>query len=208
MLFVSRYRAFQAVVQSQEVDYRVMPNGKVHPVETLPEVVATFNEDGYLTPRERLAAWNQLRAMGEGALPAMPLTVSGVLSSEEGGTPFSQSDPSYRVSTFRTDSVEDPERRKLFEERLMQRECGFGTDYVLVESGGVPKPWPKYDDVDAKTAHTVIPARVRDLGLDPAVVLEYEMASANRPAVVEALNALVAKAAEDAFEQRPLEVTL
>jgi hypothetical protein len=206
MLFVSKYSANHVGIQSEVVDI-VTIDGALRPRIVKPELGAQFSQGCLMKPSERYAAVRMMREQwgGDAAFGAMPETHSGVIQDGTNRS-YEASDPNWRVSGFRTDDPNQcpPDLRSLYEERLMTRECGLNIDYILVEHGGVEKPWPTYD----KTHHNKIATMVAEMGLDPHDVLAYEIASKNRPGVVSSLESLVSAQADRALDDRPLEVTI
>ena len=201
MLFVSKYSQNCVGIQSEVKDI-VQIDGVLQPRVIKPQLLAQFSEGVMMTVRERQAAVRLMREKwGEHALGAMPDVNEGVL--QDGTTrSYSGSDPLVRVSGFRTDDqgLVPEDLRTLYEERLMSPACGFNTDYVLVESGGLSKPWPTYDDLGQGAALS-IPKTVRDLGIDATYVMEYELATKNRPGVVEGLRKLILEKSEESLDQ-------
>jgi hypothetical protein len=200
---------YSLTVQTDEAQ-TVVVNGKHVNIESQPLFEVRFSQGCVMTPMERRAAVNAIKARGEHALGAVPYTTAGVIDSQErgiGGHTFQATDEMFRIAGWRSDDpanyhgVDQADLQAKAEDKLLDPRLGFGVDWVLVEAGGVPKPWPAYHDAQDKE----IPVIVKALGLDPQFVLEYEQATADRPVVVKALEAMVGEHAEEAFENRPLE---
>lgn len=116
--------------------------------------------------------------------------------------------PDFNFSLFDTEWITDRDDREEAEKALLSN-ADNGDWYVKVDAVIVPAPWPNYDKVRAKKGMTVaetIANKCAEDGYNPQVVLSYEKAHANRPAVVEALEALSNNAAALAEEAEALEV--
>lgn len=116
--------------------------------------------------------------------------------------------PDFNFSLYDTEWIADRDDREIAEKALLEN-TDYGDWYVKVDAIAVPAPWPNYDKVRAKKGMTVaetISSKCAEDGYNPQVVLSYEKAHANRPAVVEALEALVNDAAALAEESEALEV--
>lgn len=100
-----------------------------------------------------------------------------------------------RVSSFDTATIDNPDLRKVVEEKLLATQ---GIDnHLLAERPKVAAPWPAYDKVHPSK----IAAKVAEDGYDPKAVIAYERDNKNRQSVIEALEALVTEApAEELVE--------
>jgi len=106
-------------------------------------------------------------------------------------------DPLWRLSSFDTDEAAKKhgwtaDEKARFEE-VLRNSPSNGSDYIIVDTPRVPKPWPKYDDLVVIGRRTIemvakeIAETVSSLGLDPDFVSAYERENANRPEVLAAL---------------------
>lgn len=66
----------------------------------------------------------------------------------------------------------------------LRNSSDFGSDFVEIIAAQAPKPWPTYDEMDEADD---IAQLVTFLGLEPGVVVKYELENKNRPEVIEAL---------------------
>ena len=108
----------------------------------------------------------------------------GVPNDESG---VRQIDPlATRLSSFDTSTIDNPELRKVVEERLLAWQNA--NDHILAEKPSVAAPWPTYDSVHPSK----IAAKVKEDGYDPKLVADYERNHKNRASVIQALEALVA----------------
>lgn len=206
MIFVSKYRDYTVVIDPGKSAWRAAgPGGRMVEYEEFPELVARFHQ-GDLNPRVLNAAM-RLLWVGDRPFGAMLSTVSGVIDSgeSEAGQAYEAADPRWRLSGFNTEDTArvPPEHREYVEERMLTRECGFGTDYVLVDAGGFEKPWPAYDKIGQGAAQK-IPSMTKELGLDARDVIEYERNKKNRPGVIEALTALIDESREREENNAPI----
>jgi hypothetical protein len=100
--------------------------------------------------------------------------------------------PDFNFSLYDTEWLEDAEDRADAEKALLEN-ADNGVWYVKVDAIEVPLPWPNYNKVRAKSGSTVaaeIARRCEEDGYDTDHVIDYEKTHANRPAVLEALEAL------------------
>lgn len=91
--------------------------------------------------------------------------------------------------------------QKIIDERLVELQATFPSEYRIVEKPATPKPWPTYDDtpledvIDKKTGETVqlgIKSLQKLSGWSPEQIRLYEVENANRSEVVEAMETLEA----------------
>ena len=206
MLFVSKYRHNTVSIQSEVKDV-VQIDGVLQARIVKPEIIVQFTESTPMSTKEARAAIRLFKERwGEHALGAQPAIHEGVMS-DGTNRKYDASDPIVRLGAFRTESITDPELRAFHEKKLMEPGSGYNTDYVLVEAGGLSKPWPAYDEVGQGAALS-IPKTVKDLGIDPDHVLEYELATKNRPGVVEGLRKIILERQEASLDQRSYEVVV
>lgn len=113
-------------------------------------------------------------------------------------------DPFTRVSWFDSRVAQDENNwtdteHDLVVERL---DAIAGVDFVRADQPKLAAPWPAYDTLKAQGKRTVemvaekIVEKVQEDGYDPGIVLQYERENASRPAVVAALEALIAPTVE------------
>jgi hypothetical protein len=96
-------------------------------------------------------------------------------------------DPIYRMSVFDTRTLDEGQRE--IAEAFMRHQLQIGnTDFIIVESTPIPRPWPNYDRTkDAKK----IAAKVVEDGYKIQDVIDYErLFGQNRADVIEALEAV------------------
>lgn len=108
--------------------------------------------------------------------------------------------PLYRCSVFDTCAQGWDDETRLFVERRLEADAGYGKDWLRADPPVILPPWPSYDKLRGRgnqTTAELLAGEVAKLGLDPAEVIEYETGHQNRPAVLEALNALKAAAPEE-----------
>jgi len=110
------------------------------------------------------------------------------------GSPF---DPTNRIASFDTASIEDKELRARVEKAMLENpECGRSDCYILVEKPKLEAPWPDYGNLVPKGKRTIemvadkIANTVANTGIDPDSVILYERENENRPEVIEALEGL------------------
>lgn len=84
-----------------------------------------------------------------------------------------------------------------FVEQALTNAPSNGIEYVICAAPKIAKPWDKYDEFVGEDAVAKILYTVDLIGADPKAVLRYERENSNRPEVIEALEALVEKDAED-----------
>lgn len=184
MRFISKYRAYSLVVQRTKSPEWAFAHG----VKAQPGIVADFQQAG-----RGLSPWEIDEA-------ARVFDFTGVSAGE---------DPINRLSFFDTELHGDAygwdkATREKAEKRLMSGES-FGTDYIVVERPKLVAPWPSYDNltVHGRRTEQIVAEKVAEIaregGYDVASVVAYERENANRPKVIEALEAL---ATED--EPEPL----
>lgn len=96
-------------------------------------------------------------------------------------------DAIYRLSVFDTRTLGEEERELV--EEFMRNQLQIGnTDFIIVETTAIPRPWPNYDRIkDVKK----ITAKVVEDGYKVQDVIDYEkLFGQNRPDVIEALEAI------------------
>lgn len=116
--------------------------------------------------------------------------------------------PDFGFSLFDSEWITDKDDREIAEKALLDN-VDNGDWYVKIDAISVPPPWPNYEKVRAKKGMTVaetIATKCLEDGYNPHVVLSYERAHANRAAVVEALEKIVADRDALAEEAAALEV--
>lgn len=106
---------------------------------------------------------------------------NGMPTEEDEVTPI---DPLYRLSSFDTSSISDPEERKLYE-TVLQNSFSNGVDYIYVPKPAVAPPWPAYDTFKG-TPEKLVERLVED-GHSLHAVLEYERDHQNREKVIFAI---------------------
>lgn len=104
-------------------------------------------------------------------------------------------DVGFRIGTFDTDMQGYDEKTKAFVEEKMQESMYFGNDYILLELVRLPAPWPGYDKLRSPKK---IVELVDETGSDVEDVIAYERENANRGDVIDALEALLVPAEDDA----------
>lgn len=98
--------------------------------------------------------------------------------------------PDYRIGVFDSEQAQlenawSDDTRRMVEQGLLDLER---YDYVLpLPKTTTPAPWPNYDEYRGSVSQLV--KKLEDDGHDIALVLEYERAVQNRPALVSALEA-------------------
>ena len=110
-------------------------------------------------------------------------------------------DPFTRVGVLDTDEEAlrqnwTPEEKE-FVEQALAKAPSSGIEYVICSPPKTVKPWDKYDEFVGEDAVEKILYTVDLIGADPKSVLRYEQENLNRQEVIEALEALVEKDAED-----------
>lgn len=110
-------------------------------------------------------------------------------------------DPATRCGWLDTDDEAlrqnwSDEDKAFVEERLLNGSAN-GVEYVVCSAPKTAKPWPKYDDVVGADAAAQIAWQVDQLGIDPKSVKRYERENAAREDVINALDDLIEKDAED-----------
>lgn len=60
---------------------------------------------------------------------------------------------------------------------------GYGTDYIMVEKPRLEPPWPTYDQLRKPSEIVQV---VKTTGIDPALVIAYEMENEGRESVIHA----------------------
>jgi hypothetical protein len=103
----------------------------------------------------------------------------------------------WRIGTFDTSTIDDPELRELVEQALLNHD-GYGRDYMVFEKPRTPKPWANYDNLKAQGRRTndmvadEICRLVLEIGVDVGQTMGYESENLNRPEVMAALERLAA----------------
>jgi hypothetical protein len=115
-------------------------------------------------------------------------------------------DPTIHFGFFDTAWIGD-EKRRADAEKALDEHGLKGIEYIEITSAALVPPWPTYDAI-GQGATMKIPATVKDLGLDPTHVMEYEAATKNRQGVIEALGKLIEVEAEAAEDEASLSRTL
>ena len=105
-------------------------------------------------------------------------------------------DPLYRLSSFDTATIHDPEERELYEQ-VLKGSFANGVDYIYVERPELAPPFPAYDSFKGATAELV--KKLQADGHSLHSVLEYEQSHQNRSDVIFAIEQgiLDAKAVEE-----------
>jgi len=113
-------------------------------------------------------------------------------------------DPFTRVGVLDTDDEAKRQNwdaeEKAFVEQALANAPSNGIEYVICSPPKTVKPWDKYDEFEGEDAVEKILYTVDLIGADPKSVLRYEQENLDRQDVVEALQALVEKDAEDVIE--------
>lgn len=107
--------------------------------------------------------------------------------------------PDFNFSLYDTTWLEDAEDRADAEKALLEN-ADNGVWYVKVDAIEVPLPWPNYNKVRAKSGSTIaaeIARRCEEDGYEVTHVIDYEKTHANRPTVLEALEALGKRTADE-----------
>ena len=86
----------------------------------------------------------------------------------------------------------DEEREAIEQWMIMRLETGQSTDFMLADKQPVPPPWPTYD----QTEEARISKMVEELGLNPQLVVDYELDNASRLSVLDAMGVLLSKEPE------------
>jgi hypothetical protein len=105
----------------------------------------------------------------------------------------------YRLGVFdsfqaQQDNNWSDDDRQEVERKLVER-AGASRDFIIVSKPKIPAPWSSYDELTVHGRRTAahvaekIVQIVRDTGVNPDSVLQYELENANRPEVVEAVRA-------------------
>lgn len=112
-----------------------------------------------------------------------------------------EEDPFTRLGVLDTD--EEAKRQnwnaeeKAFVEEALFKAPANGIEYVICSAPKTKRPWDKYDEFTGDEAVAKILYTVDLIGADPNLVLRYEKENLDRADVVEALEDLVSKDAED-----------
>lgn len=188
--YVAKYKRYSICYQRDIVEHYATGESRV----LKPLLNCEFDLYGSMLPHEMEAARG--RFINTGTMLEMD-TVTTV-------------DVAYRFSVFdsvafaREKGLDDAELAKLdlwLQNKDPQRaNHAEGHDYIYVEAPVLAPPWPAYDTfrgVRGAPTGPRIAERVQEDGYDPAVVLEYERANANRQEVIDALEALLAPAPVD-----------
>lgn len=116
-------------------------------------------------------------------------------------------DPTLHFGVFYLDWIPDLKRRAEAERALDSH--GFnGVEFVEVIAEALPKPWPTYDKIAPQGRDKKIVAMVRELGLSPMGVFEYEQANQNQQVVLAALLELAEAQQSEAEDEASLERVL
>jgi hypothetical protein len=181
MRFVSKFQKFSIKIRPHiEV---VQANGQRHIVQQ--GLFCQF-EPGDVTDWEVKAAFATFKFNG---MPTEEDEVTAI-------------DPLYRLSSFDTSTIADPETRKLYEV-VLQNSFSNGVDYIYVPKPEVAPPWPTYDRYKAKGEElpAAIVRRVLEDGHSLHTVLEYEREHQNRPDVVFAIEQAILEHREPVEEE-------
>lgn len=166
--FVSPYTAFRLRVIAE--DGVQLPNGLFN--TTRPSFFAQFR-GGDFTDYEKALAYERFGQIMR----------SGSRMEADMVTPASTD---WRIGTFDTATIPDPDLRAEVEQRMLKKldEPGMAQFFALAEKPKVAKPWPKYDEI--KSAKAIVDT-VNALGLNREDVAAYERDNQNRKEVLEAL---------------------
>lgn len=113
-------------------------------------------------------------------------------------------DPFTRVGVLDTDDEAKrqnwtPEEKE-FVEQALAKAPSSGIEYVICSPPKTVKPWDKYDEFVGEDAVEKILYTVDLIGAEPKSVLRYEQENLGRQDVIEALEELAEKDAEDVIE--------
>lgn len=183
--FVSPYGRYCCKIRKQKIE--LLADGSYR--ELLHGLYAQFQENEY-NEREREAAYQRFGSQ---------IHMGARFEDQYLTVPASQE---WRIGTFDTAWIDDPDDRKLVEEGLLSHRKN-GIDFIQVERVRIQPPWPAYDKVKAggrgRTNETValeIAEKVQEDGHDVGMVIAYERENQNRPEVIAALEALTVEDAE------------
>jgi hypothetical protein len=140
----------------------------------------TLQEPIYLTfEHEGLMYDNEVREARE------TFALRGQYQHRDEATPV---DPIYRFSVFDTKNIADEADREIAEAFMLDQKAKGNTDFIIVETTSIPRPWPNYDRIkDPKK----IVAKVVEDGYTVQDVIDYEkLFGQNRADVIEALEAI------------------
>jgi hypothetical protein len=90
------------------------------------------------------------------------------------------------------------EFQKRIEDRLVELQAIFPSQYIIVEKPALAKPWPSYDE----TAPEDIEAVMASTGVSADTVIAYETENEQRDEVLDLLRAVKAEADEAGIEVR------
>lgn len=227
MRFVSRSANYTFIVRG-ETDYEVFEtaDGTMIPRHIKKQALIVEFKHGMAYPDEAYAAllhWSgmptqrtdpeRVNANGTAAADifgAVPYQ-RGIVLQDVAGRISGVSNPSrpdFNFSLFDSEWIEDADDRKEAEQALLENSDN-GVWYVKVDALKVDPPWPNYNKIRAKKGMTIaqtIAAKCEEDGYSVSAVLAYEKAHADRPAVVEALEALENNIAAAVEESEALEV--
>jgi hypothetical protein len=123
--------------------------------------------------------------------------------------------PLTRVSVFDSEAYvqrfpkdERDQIQKVIDNRLVELQQIFPSEFRIVEKPATAKPWPTYDeneledtfDEDGEVVLGILSLQ-RLSGWSPEQIRLYEVENDNRPEVIAAMEALEAEAAENASEE-------
>jgi hypothetical protein len=182
MRFISKFQSYKFIAVHEEVE--LLASGQAKRIA--PGFICEFTHGG-TNDYERDIALQTFKFNG--------------VPRDESGT--RHIDPVFRVSSYDTAVIENPDLRKKVEKALL---AGQGAEnHILTEKPTVAAPWPSYDRLVAQGKRTVdmvadkIASTVTDQGYDVSEVLAYEVANLNRPVVLAALEALKVAEPEEAL---------
>jgi len=182
MIFVSKYGAYKVFAIKQK--YNPVTGAILDPgftVEFVPDVIDAHMDVLREQERRGLLKFNGTPRDANTHLPV---------------------DPAERCSSFDTSAIPDTDLREKVEQALLAAP-DFGKAFWQFDRPRKDAPWPAYDSLVAQGRRTIdmvaekIAATVTENGYDPAQVIAYEQANANRPLVVAALEQLTTPKVEE-----------
>lgn len=138
-------------------------------------ILAQFERSGLMKWEEQAALESfNFSGLAEGV---HPLSTVGVYDSE-------------LAVQFIADTSEREAKQKLIDKRLTELQKMFPSQFIIVEKPALAAPWPTYDTMESvEDILTVMQAT----GVSPQTVRLYESENAERPEVIEAMEALEAE---------------
>jgi hypothetical protein len=209
MLFVSKSPELSIVVRRDVVRNVVNTHGQTEAQSVVPVLYANFVPKALSGPQRTRADARFRQINPTHPYGATPYSDPGIMGSQFNEEEISPSQPEafvgfspvHMLGKFDTavdinyagQPEPEAEVRKMVEEFLLLPEKGLNDIYILLDGVSLEKPWPNYP-LEGQGRHKTIEAAVRQLGIDPRIVVEFEEAQETPgTGVISTMQALIAE---------------